>query len=68
MPQTIKEKLAAGPLFDSAIIEHHFTSYMRDYDLIIDVAAATPNGRGPISRDATAIALRIVSLPRLLRP
>jgi hypothetical protein len=46
MTHTIKDKLEAGPLFDSGIIEHHFTRYMRDYDLIIDVAATRPDRSG----------------------
>jgi hypothetical protein len=44
MTSTVREKLDAGPLFDSAIIEHHFTPYMRDYDLLVDVPAAVPGG------------------------
>lgn len=45
MTQTVKERLEAGPMFDSAIVEHHFTPYMRDYDIIVDVPAATPDGK-----------------------
>ena len=45
MPQDVRHKLEASPLFDNAIIEHHFTPYLRDYDIIIDVAAATPNSK-----------------------
>lgn len=43
---TVKEKLEAGEMFDNAIVEHHFTPYMRDYDIIVDVAAPAPNGKG----------------------
>ena len=46
MAQTVKEKLEAGPMFDNAIIEHHFTPYMRDYDIIVDVPASKPDGTG----------------------
>lgn len=27
-------------MFDMAVVEHHFTPYMRDYDIIVDVSAA----------------------------
>jgi hypothetical protein len=43
---TVREKLGAGPLFDSAIVAHHFTPYMRDYDVVIDVSATVPGGAG----------------------
>ncbi len=32
-------------MFDSAIVEHHFTPYMRDYDIVVDVPTATPDGK-----------------------
>jgi hypothetical protein len=44
MTLTVREKLDAGPLFDSAIVAHQFTSYMRDYDVMVDVPAAVPGG------------------------
>jgi hypothetical protein len=34
------------PLFDSAIVRHGFTPYMRDYDVIVNVPAAKPDGGG----------------------
>ena len=46
MASEIREKLHEDLLFDSAIVEHHFTPYLRDYDVIIDVPAARPDGRG----------------------
>jgi hypothetical protein len=36
---------AADPIFDSAVISHGFTSYMRDYDVVIEVPAIRPDGR-----------------------
>ena len=42
MNQSVPEKLGQGPMFDMAIVEHHFTPYMRDYDIIVDVTAAVP--------------------------
>src|SRR5215211_1389741 len=38
------------PLFDSAIVRHGFVSYMRDYDVIVDVPAAKPDGTGSYIR------------------
>jgi hypothetical protein len=37
---------ADDPLFDSAIVRHGFAPYMRDYDLIVEVPAAKPDGIG----------------------
>lgn len=42
----IRDKLDAGPLFDNAIVAHHFTPYMRDYDVLVDTAAPLPDGKG----------------------
>jgi hypothetical protein len=36
----------ADPLFDSAVVRHGFTPYMRDYDVIVEVPAAKPDGSG----------------------
>jgi hypothetical protein len=41
---TVKDKLEAGPMFDHAIVEHRFTPYMRDYDIVVEVTAAVPDG------------------------
>jgi hypothetical protein len=50
MTLSVKEKLEAGPMFDAAIVEHHFTPYMRDYDIIVDVpAAVSDNSRSYIA-------------------
>lgn len=38
--------LEGWPLFDSAIVEHRFTPYMRDYDVIVETTAAAPDGSG----------------------
>jgi hypothetical protein len=46
MVMTVREKLESGPMFDSAIVEHHFTPYLRDYDVLVDVPAADPGGSG----------------------
>jgi len=40
------EFLEGWPLFDSALVEHHFTPYMRDYDVIVEASAAAPDGSG----------------------
>src|SRR5215813_9134675 len=37
---------ADDPLFDSAIVRHGFAAHMRDYDVIVEVAAAKPDGGG----------------------
>ncbi len=37
----IQEALEQGYLFDSAIVKHGFTRYVRDYDMVVSVA------RGP---------------------
>ncbi len=42
MSLSVQEKLEAGPMFDMAIVEHHFTSYMRDYDIFVDVIGPVP--------------------------
>ena len=31
-------------MFGNAIVEHHFTPYMRDYDIVVEVTAAVPDG------------------------
>jgi hypothetical protein len=36
--------LEQWPLFDNAIVRHGFAPYMRDYELIVETAAATPDG------------------------
>jgi hypothetical protein len=38
--------LEKWPLFDNAIVEHGFTEYMRDYDVVVDAMAPLPNGSG----------------------
>jgi len=48
MSLSVQEKLEAGPMFDMAIVEHHFTDYMRDYDIFVDVVEAMPDG--PLSQ------------------
>src|SRR5437016_1809526 len=40
--QAVRNAFDAGPMFDSAIVQHGFTDYMRDYDIIVDVPAANP--------------------------
>ena len=37
---------AADPIFDSTVMSHGFTSYMRDYDVVIEVPAVRPEGSG----------------------
>ena len=44
MSLSVQEKLEAGPMFDMAIVEHHFTDYMRDYDIFVDVIGPVPGG------------------------
>ncbi len=44
MSLSVQEKLEAGPMFDMAIVEHHFTDYMRDYDVFVDVYGASAPG------------------------
>jgi hypothetical protein len=41
-----KHDWVADPLIDSAIVRHGFTRYMRDYDVIVEVPAAKPDGGG----------------------
>ncbi len=43
MSLSVEEKLEAGPMFDMAIVEHHFTDYMRDYDIFVDVVGPVPS-------------------------
>jgi hypothetical protein len=43
---TIRQKLENQPISDSAIIEHHYTPYLRDYDVFVEVTAALPHGNG----------------------
>ena len=42
MSLSVQERLEAGPMFDMAIVEHHFTDYMRDYDIFVDVVGPIP--------------------------
>jgi hypothetical protein len=44
-PKAVKH-IEGWPLFDGAIVEHHFTPYMRDYDVIVDTCAAAPDDSG----------------------
>jgi hypothetical protein len=44
-PRAVKF-LEGWPLFDNSIVEHHFTPYMRDYDMIVEAGAAAPDGSG----------------------
>jgi hypothetical protein len=37
---------AADAIFDSGVMGHGFTSYMRDYDVVIEVPALRPDGSG----------------------
>jgi hypothetical protein len=37
---------ASDPIFDSAVMRHGFTAYMRDYDVVIEVPALRPDGNG----------------------
>jgi len=46
MTMTVQQKLENQPIFDSAITEHHFVPYLRDYDVIVEMPAALPNGKG----------------------
>ena len=39
------DALKEWPLFDNAIVHHGFVSYMRDYEVIVETAAATPDRR-----------------------
>ena len=39
------EAINQWPLFDNAIVRHGFAPYMRDYELIVETAAATPDRR-----------------------
>lgn len=42
------EELIGGQseFFDSAVIEHGYAPFNRDYDVVVDVPAATPDGSG----------------------
>jgi hypothetical protein len=42
----MRRKIEAGPMFDMSILEHHFTPYLRDYDIIVESYAADPRGTG----------------------
>ncbi len=46
MPDLATHDWAKDPLFDSAIVRHGFAPYMRDYDVIVEVPAAKPDGSG----------------------
>ena len=46
MPDLAALDWANDALFDSAIVRHGFTPYMRDYDLIVEVPAAKPDRSG----------------------
>ena len=46
MSSDIRKILEGWPLFDNAIVEHHFTPYLRDYDVVVDASAAAPDGTG----------------------
>jgi hypothetical protein len=37
---TVQEKLDQYPIFDDALVQHGFTSYMRDYDVITEFGAS----------------------------
>lgn len=39
MAETVQQKLDDGPMFDMAVVEHGFAPYVRDYDVLVDVAA-----------------------------
>jgi hypothetical protein len=44
---TVAQRIERDELFfDSAIVQHSFTPFMRDYDVIVDVPAAKPDGGG----------------------
>jgi hypothetical protein len=44
--RSVRERIENDDLFlDSAIDSHGFAPYMRDYDVVIDVPAATPDGQ-----------------------
>jgi hypothetical protein len=40
--QTLQEKLNQYPMFDQAITAHRFTSYMRDYDIVVEAPKPYP--------------------------
>jgi hypothetical protein len=43
----VKELIDQDDLFfDSAIVSHGYASFLRDYDIVIEVPAATPDGSG----------------------
>jgi hypothetical protein len=42
--ERIEKFLTGHPLFDQAVVEHGFTRYLRDYDVIVDRGAPVPNG------------------------
>ena len=37
------EQLGQALLFDNSIVQHGYAPYLRDYDVIVDVYAASPN-------------------------
>ncbi|MBS0181460.1 MAG: hypothetical protein JSS39_03610 [Nitrospira sp.] len=46
LDQRAIEFLERWPLADCSIVEHRFTPYMRDYDVIIETTAAAPDDSG----------------------
>ncbi len=40
------EFLRGWPLYDNGIVRHHFTPYMRDYDLVVEAQADARDGSG----------------------
>lgn len=42
---SVWEKIEERPPFDFAVISHHFTPYMRDYDMVLEFVAAHPSGQ-----------------------
>jgi hypothetical protein len=44
---TVKERIEQDELvFDNAVVSHGFAPHLRDYDVVVDVAAARPDGSG----------------------
>jgi hypothetical protein len=37
---------SSDPIFDSAMMRHGFTTYMRDYDVVVELPALRPDGDG----------------------
>lgn len=46
MASDIGAKLEGWPLYDNAVVEHRFTPYLRDYNVLVETSAATPGGQG----------------------